>query len=173
MILKGFKKAAAKKRIPGLVELRKPEYCGFPISRMAILVDAKNKHVIEKLQQLKIHLQISDYNFTTILCTEKPEPFENFGGIVYSLKDFDMKARITNERLQLFAAEGVDLLITFAQENNTAAHLLTAYTNAGLKVGRYPRNEALYDLILQCGDPDVFSEELLNYLKKLKKAVYE
>lgn len=174
MIIKGLKVAAAKKRIPALVDCRKPDYCGFPITTVGLVVDAKNKAALKVLRQLQDQLEISDANFKIVFCGERSEATDVSAGIIYSLKDFDLKAGIRNEELRQFASQGVDLLITFAQENNTVAHLLTAYTSAGLKVGRYPRNKALYDLILQCGnEPEIFREQLLNYLKKIKKPVYE
>ncbi|WP_409187231.1 DUF6913 domain-containing protein [Antarcticibacterium sp. 1MA-6-2] len=47
---------------------------------------------------------------------------------------------------------------------------MTAYCDAGIKVGRYQQNQALYDLILQTeGDVSLFVDELLKYLKLIKR----
>jgi hypothetical protein len=80
-----------------------------------------------------------------------------------------MRAEIKNEDLQKFAVKGVDLLITFAAESNTPVHLLTAYCRAGLKVGRYKQNKPLYDLVIQAEEASLFREELLKYLKHIKR----
>ncbi len=84
-------------------------------------------------------------------------------------KGVNAKAEIIQEDLKLFISKEFDLLITFAEENNVLAHLIAASSKAGIKAGRYLKNQALFDVILQAEeDAALFVEELSKYLKQLK-----
>lgn len=170
MIINGIKLAAAKKKIAHLVAEREQGEYILPIKSIGVITDYKNRRSFEVLAALKKQFKIKDKNFKTLLFAMKHQEVRNYDGLCYSLRDIDLKAAITGEELKKFTSEGVDLLITFAEENNTAVHLVTAHCKAGIKVGRYPVNQALYDIVLQAeDDAELFTEELMKYLKSLKK----
>lgn len=170
MIINGIKLAAAKKKIAKLVAEREQGEYILPIKSIGIITDYKNRKSFEILTGLKKQFKIKDKNFKTLLFAVKHQETRDYNGPRYSLKDIDFKAEIIGEELKQFTSEGVDLLITFAEENNSAVHLVTAHCKAGIKVGRYPVNHALYDIILQAeDDAELFTEELMKYLKSLKK----
>lgn len=171
MIRNGIKLSAAKRKISKLVEEREQENFQVPVRSIGIIADLKNIKAFEVLEQLKDQFNIKSKNFKTLLYAETHQKAEDYSGQRYSLKDIDMKASIKDEALEKFTSEHVDLLITFAEENNTAVHLITAFCKAGIKVGRYRKNEALYDIILQAdNDRDLFVEELMKYIKHFKKS---
>lgn len=174
MIFNGIKISAAKKQIARLVEEQSLQSFSGPAKSLGIIVDAKNEYAIKVLTMLKNQLSISEENLSIFYYSQyRVKPF-GLNAIVFNLQDFDNRALITNEELQKITGEGVDLLITFAGENNTVAHLLTANFKAGIKVGRFQQNAALYDLILQTEeDEELFVDELLKYLKNLKKGINE
>ena len=170
MILNGIKLSFAKKKIPILISYAEQEDFNIPISSVSIIVDFRNFKAIKVLSGLKEQFQIKDDRFKTLLYAEEHQIPKDFTGLHYSLRDIDLKAAIKTEELKKFTSESVDLLITFAEPNNTAVHLITAYCKAGIKVGRYRKNEALYNIILQAeNDVELFAEELLKYLKNLKR----
>lgn len=170
MIFHSSKISIAKKKIAQLVE----EQAGkkFPPSpkTLGIILDARNGDAFRELKKLKDILNIQEKKFKVFLfSTSKAKP-KNGETKVFNLQDFDSKAEISNEEIQKISSQGVDLLITFAAENNTTVHLLTAHFKAGVKVGRYQQNAALYDLILQTeDDAELFVEELLKYISHLTK----
>lgn len=171
MIKNGIKLSFAKKKIPILIKEMEQEEFNIPIKSVSVIVDFRNKKAIKVLSLLKEKLQIKNNRFKTLLYAEEHQIPEDYSGLNYSLKDIDLKAAIKTEELKKFTSEGVDLLITFAEPNNTAVHLITAYCKAGIKVGRFRKNEALYNIILQAeNDVDLFAEELLKYLKNLKRS---
>ncbi len=171
MIRNGIKLSVAKRKISKLVEEREQENFKIPVKSIGIIADLKNIKAFEVLEQLRDQLNIKSKNFKTLLYAETHHNIQDYSGQRYSLRDIDMKASIKNEALEKFTSEGVDLLITFAEENNTAVHLITAFCKAGIKVGRYRRNEALYHIILQAdNDHELFVDELMKYIKHLKKS---
>ncbi|CAN5283411.1 hypothetical protein BH23BAC2_BH23BAC2_24140 [soil metagenome] len=174
MIFNTIKLSAARKRVAQLVgEQKIRSFPGTP-KTMSIVIDAKNEIYLPVLLKLKKELKIAPKDFTILYySTSKTQP-DCCEASVFNLQDFSAKGEILNEGLAEKSSQGVDLLITFAAENNTTAHLITAHFKAGLKVGRYQQNLALYDLILQTEeDADLFVEELLKYLKHLTKSSNE
>lgn len=174
MIFNGIKLSAARKKIALLVDEQSSRAFVGPAKSLGIIVDGKNEYALEKLIGIKEQLKISTKNLIVFYhSTNKINP-ASLEAKVFNLQDFDVKGGIISEDLLELSSQGVDLLITFAGENNTVAHLLTAYYKAGIKVGRFQQNAALYDLVLQTEeDADLFEEELLKYLKNLKKGSNE
>jgi hypothetical protein len=171
MIIKGIKLAVAKLKIAHLVKNRQPEAYSIPVKSIAIIFDFKNRKVLSQLEQLKKQFNISDANFRVITYIRNGKKPVDFEGEIYSLKNINFIGEINNKGMNEFTPESVDLLITFAEEDNTAVHLLTAHCRAGIKVGRYRQNVALYDMIIQADDDaGLFTEELAKYLKQLKKS---
>ncbi|MEP6262056.1 MAG: hypothetical protein ABJ092_10795 [Gillisia sp.] len=170
MIFNSARISSARKKIARLVEEQTPKsFPGSPKS-LGIIIDAKNKEALNILSELKKQLKIPAAGFKVIYVSPNKVKPEDLEATVFNLQDFDAKGEIINKELEEITSQGVDLLLTFAAENNTTAHLLTAYFKAGLKVGRYQQNAALYDLILQTEeDPELFVEELLKYLKHVTK----
>ena len=170
MIFNSARITAARKKIARLVEEQTPKsFPGTPRS-LGIIIDAKNGKSLKTLSELKKQLKIPAAGFKVMyVSTNKLIPADIEATVIH-LQDFDSKGEIINKEIEEITSRGVDLLLTFAAENNTTAHLLTAYFKAGLKVGRYQQNAALYDLILQTEeDPELFIEELLKYLKHVTK----
>lgn len=173
MITKGLKLLAARKKIPFLIDEQGLEPFGVPVITVGIIIDNRNKNSLPVLQQLKNQIQ-SVAQLKIALFADKTYENKDFDGLVFNLRDFGFKGEILNENLQKFTSEGVDLLITFAEENSTTAHLLTAYCKAGIKVGRFQRNKSLYHLIIQTeDDAELFVEELVKYLNKFKISINE
>ena len=170
MILNRFKLAAARRKIAQIVSEQEAETFSGEVKSLGIILDNKNRNARKELQEIKTKLKITDSNFKVVLFTGNDKKPSDFDAIEFRRKHIDFNAEIINEDLKDFTAKGVDLLITFAGESNTAVHLLTAYCKAGIKVGRYQQNKALYDLILQTeGDASLFVEELLKYIKLIKR----
>ncbi len=170
MIFHSSKISIAKKKIAQLVEEQSGKK--FPPSpkTLGIILDAKNEDALKELIKLKDVLNIQGKKFKVLFFSASKSKPESWDVTAFNLQDFDEKAEISNEEIQEISSQGVDLLITFAAENNTTAHLLTAHFKAGLKVGRFQQNAALYDLILQTEDDEkLFVEELLKYISHLTK----
>jgi hypothetical protein len=171
MIIKGIKLAVAKLKIAQLIKNRQPEAYSIPVKSIGIIFDFKNRKALSQLEQLKKQFNISDVNFKVVTYIRNGGKPSNFEGEICSLKNVNFDGEINNEGMNQFTSESVDLLITFAEEDNAAVHLLTAHCRAGIKVGRYQQNVALFDMIIQAdNDAELFTEELAKYLKQLKKS---
>jgi len=171
MIFNSIKLSAARKKVAQLVEQQSSKsFPGKPVS-LGIIIDSKHEEELTVLLKLKKLLKIADKNFKVFYYNPNKTKPSDLDCCTFNLQDFDSKGGLINKELEEISSQGVDLLITFAAENNTTAHLITAYFKAGLKVGRFQQNLALYDLILQTEeDAELFVEELLKYLKHLTKA---
>jgi hypothetical protein len=171
MIFNSIKLSAARKKVAQLVEQQSSKpFPGEPDS-LGIIIDSKHEWALPVLLTLKKQLKIPEKNFKVFYYSPNKTKPEDLDCSVFNLQDFDSKGNLLNKELEEISSRGVDLLLTFAAENNTTAHLITAYFKAGLKVGRFQQNLALYDLILQTEDDDeLFVEELMRYLKHLTKA---
>lgn len=171
MIFNSIKLSAARKKVAQLVEQQSSKsFPGTPAS-LGIVIDLKHHEVLPVLLNLKKELKIADRHFKVVYYSPNKTKPADLECCTFNLQDFDSKGVLLNKELEEISSHGVDLLITFAAENNTTAHLITAYFNAGLKVGRFQQNLALYDLILKTEeDAELFVEELLKYLKHLTKA---
>jgi hypothetical protein len=171
MIIKGIKLAVAKLKIAQLVKNRQPVLYSIPVKSIRIIFDFENRKALTQLEQLKKQFNISDANFKVVTYIRNGKKPSDFEGDIYSFKNINFDAGINNEGMNKITSESVDLLITFAEENNTAVHLLTAHCRAGIKVGRYQKNEALFDMAIQADDnAELFTEELTKYLKQIKKS---
>ncbi|MCF4100929.1 hypothetical protein L1I30_04545 [Gillisia sp. M10.2A] len=174
MIFKGIKLAAFKRKIARLAENKYRETSVSSIKTIAIILDIKNYKYLEVLKQVGEQLDLQEDDLKIAMYTEKSIDVEGYKGMLFSLKDISLTAEINNSELSDFTKQDIDLLITFTDENNTAVHLLTAYCNAGIKVGRFQKNEALLDWIIKSEDnAQVFVDELINYIKKLKLSQHE
>lgn len=171
MIFNSIKLSAARKKVAQLVEQQSSKsFPGKPDS-LGIVIDSKHDWALPVLLNLKKDLKIAEKDFKVIYYSSNKIQPVDLDCCVFNLQDFDSKGVLINKELEDISLNGVDLLITFAAENNTTAHLITAYFKAGLKVGRFQQNIALYDLILQTEeDAELFVEELIKYLKRLTKA---
>lgn len=170
MIINSIKRFAAKKKIAQLAEERTSQKFSFPIKTLGIIIDDQHKDALKELLKLKEFYKIPESGLKVFIGSGSKGKQVTPASVNFSLKDFNNKAQIINEDLQQLSSHGFDLLITFAEENNRAAHLLTAYTNAKMKIGRYQQNLVLYDLIMQTGDnAPLFVEELVKYLKQFQK----
>src|SRR5690606_4986364 len=174
MIFNSIKLSAARKKVAQLVEQQSSKsFPGKPVS-LGIIIDSKHEEELTVLLKLKKLLKIADKNVKVLYYKLNKTKPSDLDCCTFSLQDFDSKGGLIIKELEEITSQGVDLLITFAAENNTTAHLITAYFKAGLKVGRFQQNLALYDLILQTEeDAELFVEELLKYLKHLTKAQNE
>ena len=171
MIFNSIKLTAARKKVAQLVEQQSSKsFPGKPDS-LGIVIDSKHEWALPVLLGLKTELKLAEKDFKVFYYSSNKTKPADLDCHVFNLQDFDFKGVLINKELEEISSGGVDLLITFAAENNTTAHLLTAYFKAGLKVGRFQQNLALYDLILQTEvDAELFVEELMKYIKLLTKA---
>jgi hypothetical protein len=154
-------------------EHKKKEQRGFelPVRSVGVILDNYDAKILKDLSCLKDRLGILEQDFKVVVFEKTSGDLESLNMESYAWKDVNFLGRINNFKFNTLTVEGVDLLITFALENNVAVNLLTASSNAGLKVGRSTIKEELHDIVIHSEDSNVFVEELLNYLKRIKKEV--
>jgi len=169
MILKGIKLALAKNKIGKHSTKDSPLKFMMPVSSIGIILDAESIEFLPKFIDLKEKFLLKDSDFKIVLFKNKDENASDFDGLTFAEKDLNIIGNFRNLELIKFAANRMDLLITFAEENNIPVNLLTHSCNANLKVGRHLKNEHFLDLIIKSDDDaELFISELLKCLKQFK-----
>jgi hypothetical protein len=89
----------------------------------------------------------------------------------FTTKDIGFFGKIKNQNLQHQLAKEYDLLITYNAPNDIVMNLLTLVSKATFKAGLSSQDQRLNDLVIAVeeNDPDAFKNELIKYLKILKK----
>lgn len=96
---------------------------------------------------------------------------EVFNYPVFSMDDLNWSGVFSSERTNQFIQKKFDLLISYYQEEKPALLLLTHQTKANFKVGFADVDHRLHHFMIQSETTNaaVFIEELIKYLKILKK----
>ncbi len=145
-----------------------------PIKTVAIILDSVNIKALPVLLKLKQKLNLNESCFKVVLFKDKKETFPEFDGLTLAEEDLNILGNFRNKELLGFTENNIDLLVTFAEENNIPINLLTASCNASLKVGKNPNNEKILDVVIRSGDEvEVFTSELIKFLKQFKSTLNE
>lgn len=171
MILKAFKEKSNQKYVNKLLTARKATVNSNKVKTIAVLLSASEFDNFEMFNQFFEELNLKSPKHKIIAFT-KDDKFEASQWETYfSPKDFGWKGKINNVDLQSFMDENYDVLISYYKDETLELNLITAMSQANLKVGLSRNDERLYDLIIDLfpKDFEVFKSELKKYLNILNK----
>ncbi len=167
-MIKNIKLSLAKRRISNSYNTSFGSL-KIPITSAAVLLDSNNINAIPVFKRLKQELKLEDANFRIVLFKKTEEDFPHFNGLTFVEEDLNIFGNFNNKELLDFTKNHIDLLITFAEENNVLIKLLTTSCNAGLKVGNDHKSEKILDVVIGSGEEvEVFTSELIKILKQFK-----
>ncbi len=166
MILKGLKSLSIREKIKKAGKNPVPYQYSFPLRKVSLIVDVANISALKELRLLKEDLQIKSGDFKIVISSEKHRKEIERSEEIVTWKEVSISGEVKNAHFLQISSEGADLLITFAQENNSLVQLLTASVHAGIKAGN--RENKLLDVVIKSDDAPIFRNELINYLKQLK-----
>lgn len=162
-LLKSGKIYLAKKRYSSKVSSNGAR--GFDLKSLIFLYDAPNAQALEYFEVLKTEFGISEDNFKAVCCGINNDIPEE--SIAFSFEDIAYNGKLKNEALKEVIASGPDLVINYTEKGNLEAEFLLKLIPAPVKAGRIDRKEI--NLSINDGNkPEVFTEELIRYLKILK-----
>lgn len=171
MILKGFKEKSNKKYINKCAESRVVTENKTTIKSVGILVDNKEFSDLEWLNGFTKDLKINQNNLKILsLFNIKKEETSVYTN-TFSEKDLGWKGQLKSQIAKDFVANTFDLLISFYETEALALQVITAATDAQLKVGISNANQSINDLIIdtKIKDKAIFKFELIKYLNILNK----
>ncbi|MGB6267935.1 MAG: hypothetical protein WBF67_02915 [Olleya sp.] len=171
MILKGFKEKSNKKYIIKCTENRVVTENKTTIKSVGILVDNKEFSDLEWLNGFTKDLKINQNNLKILsLFNIKKEETSVYTNTFFE-KDLGWKGQLKSQIAKDFVANTFDLLISFYETEALALQVITAATDAQLKVGICNANQSINDLIIdtKIKDKAIFKSELIKYLNILNK----
>ncbi len=167
-MLKGLKYSLVERKISNSKRNSSSQF-KMPISSAAIVLGSTNIKALPVLLKLKHEFNLKDSNFQLLLIRKSEEHFSEFNGLTFVEDDLNILGNFNNKELLDFTQNHIDLLITFAEENSLLLRLLTATSNASLKVGNNTENEDILDVVIKSGDEvELFTSELIKFLKQFK-----
>lgn len=167
MKISDLKIAVARKKLLALAE---GSSSATTSSKMGVILEAEDDKYLKPFLQLKQDLHLKQEDFKVVICAERGVKNDIFDYPVISIKDFGWMGNIKEETSAFLDAD-YDVLISFTAEENKMADFLVSVTRARLKVGRKKEDKnGIFDLNIsaELSSPEVFTEELKNYLKILK-----
>ncbi len=171
MILKGFKEKSNKKYIEERLKNRIVNSSEGKIQTLGVVFSQDEKDDFDRFKVLASDLEIKSNGINIIAFTEDVNKERGLWDAIYNPNDFGWKNIIKHQELKQFIDAHFDLLISYYTKENTELKLITAASNAKLKVGILQTDERFNDLIIKTDIKDIntFTSELIKYLKILNK----
>lgn len=139
------------------------------IKTVGIIVNEDSGFSFELLKKLQRDIDSGSNNFSILTCKKKNDNYNEFRGVVIKDTDFSWKASLKSEAIKSYLNQPFDMLIDFTNNAEDYNNYLVAKSKAKFKVG-YPNiDERLYDLMIDSKSIKLFIDELIKYLKILKK----
>lgn len=137
--------------------------------KAGLIIDAENLESKWKLTDLYKDLGVNRENFRIVVCGNEIELPETIDADFLKSKEVSITGDFKSERIKDFANDRFDYLICYFTEKNIVGSLLAAETNASVKIGNKPDEFGVYDLEIDSKDVVIFRQEMLKYLKILKR----
>jgi len=163
-LLKSFKIYLAKKRLKAVAPVKDASNVT-ELKSLVLLYDAPGRDLLKSLESLRRGIGISEEDFHVVFCGSGDKAREDAVG--FQLMDIAYNGKIKNQALMEVIQSGPDLVISYTEKNNPEALFLREVIPAPVKAGRFEEKEV--NLSIDDGNnPEVFTEELIKYLKILK-----
>lgn len=171
MILKGFKEKSIKKYLNKVLSIRNVETNDSKIKSLGVIFHMDEVNDFELFRGLADHLNIHPNNIKVIAYSSKGKDKQNSWDSCFDESDFGWNGAIKNVELLSFLNTRFDALISYYTQDELALKLLTALSQAQLKIGIFQADDRLNDLIIKTNlkEFNVFKSELLKYLTILNK----
>lgn len=154
-------------------ELKKPRQASDKkgISSVACIVDMDAFAGVEVFQSLRKKLQLNP-NALHIMGYKRGHDKNGMFSVPFCIdKDLGWNGSIENGDFAEFSGRQYDVLINYFEEDRLVLKLMSAKTNARIKVGLKGADKAINDLIFDCqlNDFETFLKELKKYLRILNE----
>ena len=171
MFLNYIKSFVLKKTLKKSLCNVKDELLNSPIIKVGLIVDESNFTATAALKQEIISNGISDDDIKVIVFRDVVTSKEVYSEPTFGLKDLNFKSEFTQQPINEFLLEELDLLINYYNEEKPFLLLLTHRSKAKFKVGFSAVDNRLNHFLINIGLENYkgFISELFRYLKILNK----
>lgn len=164
VLLESYKIYLAKKRLKAVAPVKDAFNAG-ELKSLVLLYDTQGGDLLKSLEKLRREFGIAETDFHAIFCGSGDKAKEETIG--FQFKDIAYNGKIKNQALMEIIQAGPDLLINYTEKHNPEALFLREVIQAPVKAGRFEEKKVNLS-INDGGKPEVFTEELIKYLKILK-----
>jgi hypothetical protein len=171
MFLKVFKEKSNQKYVNKLLSMRRSGVNPNKVRTIAVLLNASEYIDFESFRAYFKQLGLNSPKHKIVAFTLDDKMQSSKWESYFSPKDFGWKGKIHHSDLDSFVKEDYDVLISYYKEDILYLNLITAMSNANLKVGLSTKDERLFDLIIDVEPKDMktFKSEFKKYLTILNK----
>lgn len=173
MIFKGLKEKTIRKIIKKepLPEKNVNRFQDTPLRNIGIIINYDRLQDYRPLHELAKILQISASEVFILGFVDKKYHNVNYLIPVFSRKGISFRGRVKEVEVQEFLQRDYDLLLHYYGGSIPEMQLVSRLSKAGISVGITDESQIYSDLIIKVpeGDFRAFSEELVKYLKILKR----
>ncbi len=171
MILKAFKEKSNKKHLNKLVSERHINIDDSRINSLGVILNIDEIDDFELFRKLADDIKVRPNKLKIIAFSTNKKEKLNAWDVCFNPSDFGWKGQIKNIELQTFLDTKFDALISYYTNEQLELKLLTALSQAQLKVGILQTDIRLNDLIIKTNlkEFNVFKAELYKYLTILNK----
>ena len=139
------------------------------IQTVGVIVNEGSDFNFDLLKKLQKAIASGSNNFSVLTCKKTNESYNEFRGVILKETDFSWNGKIKSNEAQEFLDKPFDMLIDFTNNAVVYNNYLVAKSNAKFKVGFANDDERLYDLMIVSESIPLFIDELIKYLKILRK----
>lgn len=137
--------------------------------KIGLIIDAEKLSDKRELTELYKFSGIKKESFKVVICGTPSEIPDELKADILIPAEVSISGEFKAEAIKNFSQEDFSFLICHFSEKNKIGSLLAAETKASVKIGNSPDEYGIYDVEIQTKQIDVFQQEVLKYIKILKK----
>lgn len=137
--------------------------------KIGLIIDAENFKYKRGLTDLYKLIEIKKNSFKIVICGTPSEIPDDLKADILIAAEVSISGEFKAKAIKNFLQEDFSFLICHFSEKNKIGSLLAAETKASVKIGNSPDEYGIYDVEVQTEQIDVFQQEVLKYIKILKK----
>ena len=139
------------------------------IQTAGIIVNEGSDFNFDLLKKLQKEIASGSNNFSILTCKKTNDSYNEFRGVIIKDTDFSWNGSLKSNEVADFLNKSFDMLIDFTNNTEVYNNFLVAKSKAKFKVGYANEDERLYDLMIVSQSVPLFIDELIKYLKILRK----
>ena len=139
------------------------------IKTVGIIVNEGSDFNFDLLKKLQKEIASGSNNFSVLTCKKTNDSYNEFRGVILKESDFSWNGSLKSIEATDFLNTPFDMLIDFTNNTEVYNNFLVAKSQAKFKVGYANIDERLYDLMIDSESIPLFINELIKYLKILRK----
>jgi hypothetical protein len=171
MILKGFKEKSNKKYLNKLLAQRSVNVDANKVNSLGVILNIDEFDDYEVFRELAEFIKIRSNKLKIIAFSSIKKDAALTWDDCFNPKDFGWGGTIKNTELKTFVDTKFDVLISYYEKDILELKMITAESQAKLKIGILQLDERLNDLIIKTTlkEFSVFKSEVYKYLTILNK----